>query len=245
MLLHHSSIFIKLIATIVFPLFIPFGYVPEALHASPRLPHVTPEMERPEFWIKKIKYPRNLLLTSENILKMNEENLKRQDLHLCSVKDLKEDWPREEILSLLKEDWGNFGRTGEVRYGKNRIPLEEFFWNELRNNLNQDSIKESSRMFFGLIVKRTDIRVFPTDERSISAPHQDAFDRFQHSSISPGVPVGIYHFSKDKTWAYAQTPFIRGWVRTHDLAIARKRSEVVEDGEPKDRSGVTGNIVNV
>ena len=233
------------IGTTVLSLLIIPGYGPQDLIASPRLPNVTPEMERPEFWIKKIKHPRNLLLTSENIHKMNEENLKRQDLHLCSVKDLKEDWPREEILSLLRGDWENFGRTGEVRYGKNGIPLGESFWDELKNKLNQESVKESSRMFFGLIVKRTDIRVFPTDERSISAPHQDAFDRFQHSSISPGVPVGIYHFSKDKTWAYAQTPFIRGWVRTHDLAIARKRSEAVEDGETKDRSVVTGNIVNV
>jgi hypothetical protein len=176
---------------------------------------------------------------------MNEENLKRQDLHLCRVKDLKEDWTKEEILSLLKEDWENFGRADEVRYGKNRIPLEEFFWNELKNNLNQDSIKEMSRMPFGLIVKRTDIRVFPTDERSMSTPYQDEFDRFQHSSISSGAPVGIYHFSKDKTWAYAQTPFIRGWVRTHDLAIAKKKGEAVEDGEAKDRLVVTGNSIHV
>src|SRR4030066_436156 len=140
MLFHHSSIFVKLIATIVLPLFIPFGYVPAALLASPCLPHVTPEMERPEFWIKKIKNPMNPLLTPEKIYKMNEENLNRKELLLCRVKDLKEDWSGEEILSLLKEDWENFGRTGEVRYGKRRIPLSEPFWNELKDNLNQDSI---------------------------------------------------------------------------------------------------------
>src|SRR4030065_2544138 len=140
------------IGTILLSLFIIPGYGPRDLIASPRLPNVTPEMERPEFWIKKIKHPRNLFLTSENILKMNEENLKRQDLHLCSVKDLKEDWPRVEILSLPGGDWENFWRTGEVRYGKNGIPLWESFWDELKNKLNQESVKESSRMSFGLIV---------------------------------------------------------------------------------------------
>jgi len=187
----------------------------------------------------------NPLLTPEKIYKMNEENLNRKELLLCRVKDLKEDWSREEILSLLKEDWENFGRTGEVRYGKRRIPLSEPFWNELKTNLNQDSIKESCRMLFGLIVKRTDIRVFPTDERSMSTPHHDEFDRFQHSSISPGSPIGIYHFSKDKGWANVQTHFIRGWVRMHDLAIAEEKGEVVDEGEAKDRLVVTGNFVNV
>jgi len=233
------------IVTTLLPFLVIPGYAPQDLIASPRLPHVTPEMERPEFWIKKIKNPMNPLLTPEKIYKMNEENLNRKELLLCRVKDLKEDWSREEILSLLKEDWENFGRTGEVRYGKRRIPLSEPFWNELKTNLNQDSIKESCRMLFGLIVKRTDIRVFPTDERSMSTPHHDEFDRFQHSSISPGSPIGIYHFSKDKEWVYVQTHFIRGWVRMHDLAIAEEKGEVVDEGEAKDRLVVTGNLIHV
>jgi len=245
MLLHHSSIFIKLIITIIFPLFVTFGYIPEVLFALPRLPHVTPEMERPEFWIKKIKNPRNLLLTPEKIHKMNEENLKRQDLRLCRIKDLKEDWTREEALSLLREDWGNFGRTEEVRYGKSGIPLGDFFWDKLKNNLSQGSIKESGRMFYALVVKRTDIRVFPTDELSLSTPNHYEFDRFQHSSISPGSPIGIYHFSQDQEWAYVQTRFIRGWIRIHDLGIAKERSEVVDDEEAKNLLVITGNFVTV
>jgi hypothetical protein len=245
MLLRHSSIFIKLIITIILPLFVTLGYVPEVLLALPRLPHVTPEMERPEFWIKKIKNPRNLLLTPEKIHTMNEENLKRQDLRLCRIKDLKEEWTREEVLSLLKEDWENFGRTEEIRYGKSGIPLGDFFWNKLRDNLNQGSIKESGRMLYALVVKRTDIRVFPTDDLSMNAPNHYEFDRFQHSSISPGSPIGIYHFSQDQEWAYVQTRFIRGWIRTHDLAIAKKRSEVVDNEEAKDRLVITGNFVTV
>ncbi len=168
MRLHHPCIIIKLTATIIFLLLIPFGYAPQGLLASPRLPNVTPEMERPGFWIKKIKNPTTLLLTPEKIHNMNEENLKRQDLRLSRIKDLKENWTREEILSLLKEDWEDFGRTEEVRYGKNGSPLGEVFWNKLRDSINQESVQENSRMLFALIVKQTDIRVFPTDEPSMS-----------------------------------------------------------------------------
>jgi hypothetical protein len=86
-------------------------------------------MEEPSFWIKKIRDPGRLLLTPEGIQKMNEENLKRQDLLLCSVKDLKEEWTREELLALLQEDWEGFGSAGKGWYGKDGYPLEEPFWN--------------------------------------------------------------------------------------------------------------------
>jgi hypothetical protein len=245
MFLRHSFIFTRLAATIIFTLSMAFGMIPGALIASIRLPNVTPEMERPEFWTKKIENPTKLLLTHENIRRMNEENLKRQDLRLCRIKDLKEDWSRKEILSFLEEDRKDFGRTEEVSYGKNGFPLGEGFWNKLKKNMNQESVQESSRMRFALVVKRTDIRVFPTDELSMSAPKNDAFDLFQQSSISPGSPIGIYRFSQDRKWAYVQTPFIRGWIRTRDLAIARERVEVVDYEEAKDRLVVTGSLVTV
>jgi hypothetical protein len=221
------------------------GFAPRVLIASHLLPNVSPKMEKPEFWIKKIKNPVRVLLSSEEIQRMNEETLKKEGLFLCSVKDLKEEWTKEEILSLLREDWEGFGKTEEVRYGRNVIPLEEAFWDELKNNLNQESLEERNPLLFGLIVKRTDIRVFPTDEQSMSTPTDHEFDRFQHSTVSPGSLVGIYHFSKDKYWAYVQTGFIRGWVRTKDLAITKEKSEVNNYEETKDRLLITGNFVSI
>ena len=232
-------------STILLSLFVTLGIASGSLTASPRLPNVTSEMERPEFWIKQIANPTKLLLTPEKIRQMNEENLGRQDLYLCRIKDLKEDWKREEILSLLKEDWEKFGKSGEGRYGKGGIPLEGSFWSKLKTKLNQESIGERGQMLYALIIKRTDIRVFPTEELLMNTPHHDASDRFQQSSLSPGSPIGIYHFSKDREWAYVQTRFIRGWVRTHDLAIAKEKKEVVEYEETKDRLVVTGNSMNV
>jgi hypothetical protein len=225
--------------------FITLGDAPRIVTASPRNPNVTQEMERPIYWIKKIKNPSRIMFTAEAIEKMNEENLRRQDLHLFRIRDLKEDWTREEILHLLKEDWKNFGKPQEPSYGKNGVSPNDFFWDELKNKLNQDLIQKSSRMLYALIVKRTDLRVFPTDEPSMSFPHRYEVDLFQHSSISPGSPIGIYHFSKDRDWAYVQTCFIRGWVRSQDLAIAQEKKEVIDYDEAKDRLLVTGNFINI
>ena len=233
---------IKTVAIILFLLFAVLEQIPQDIAASSRPPLIASDMETPEFWIKKIKNPTNQLLTPGEVRKMNEENLRKNDLHLYRITDLKENWTDGEILSFLDEDWETSGTTGEVGYGKSEAPLGESFRNELRNKLNRKAIKENNRILFGLVVKRTDIRVFPTDEPS-SSP--DGFDRFQHSSISPGSPIGIYHFSRDKEWAYVQTQMIRGWVRTDHLAIAKERSEVIDYEGAKDRLVVTGNLIYV
>ena len=206
---------------------------------------VSKRMEDPLFWISKIKDPDRLLLTPSEIQKMNGENLKKDDLLLSKVKDMKEEWTREEILAFLKEDWEGFGKSEQVRYGKQGIPLDDSFWNALKENINQEALKEKNRLFFGLTIKRTDIRVFPTEELSMNTPANYDFDLFQHSAIAPGSLVGTYHFSRHNLWAYVQTSFIRGWIRTKDLAISNNRSEaVVEEGVNKPLV-ITGNFVKV
>ena len=207
--------------------------------AAARLPGVSPKMETPEFWIKKIKNPNHPLLRSEEIEKMNEENLKREDLFLWRVKDLKEEWNREEILTQLREDWDGFQSTG------NGNLFREPFWSEVKRNLNYEALGERNRVLFALVVKRTDIRFFPTDEACTNIPGEDRSDRFQHSSVSPGSLVGVYHFSKDGFWAYAQTRFVRGWVHASDLAIANDRNDAAAYEEATDRLVVTGSSVDV
>ncbi|MFB3885839.1 MAG: SH3 domain-containing protein [Thermodesulfobacteriota bacterium] len=221
------------------------GWTPAVLAASYRLPNVSREMENPDFWTKKIQDPGRLLLTLDQIRKMNEESLKAEGLYLCRLKDLKEEWTKEEILTLLDEDWQGFGRTDEIRYGRYGSPHEDSFWSELIRNLNRESLGEKSRMLFGLIAKRTDIRVFPTDEISMVSSTSYEFDRFQHSSISPGSLIGIYHFSRDRLWAYVQTGFIRGWVRTTAVAIAKDKKEAIDYEEAKERLLMRGSFVKI
>lgn len=215
------------------------------LGSSLRVHAVSKRMEDPLFWISKIKNPNRLLLTPSEIQKMNGENLKKQDLLLCRVKDMKEEWTGEEILTFLKEDWEGFGKADQVRYGKQRTPLNDSFWNALKESIHQDALKEKNRLLFGLTIKRADVRVFPTEELSMNTPANYDFDLFQHSAIAPGSLVGIHHFSRDKLWAYVQTSFIRGWIRTEDLAITNNRSEAVVEEGGKEPLVITGNFVRV
>jgi len=213
--------------------------------ASPSLPYVTREMERASFWVTKIRDPNRVLMDAQAIQRMNEQNLKRPDLWYSDVKELKAEWTRQELMALLREDWEGFGQTAEVRYGRDGRPLSVAFWADLKDKLNQSALPESHRLLFGLVTRRTDLRVFPTEEHSLNGPSDNGFDRFQHSSISPGSLLGIYHFSKDQTWAYVQTYFMRGWVHRQDVALAGEKSEALHYAASRDPLLVTGSYVNV
>jgi hypothetical protein len=87
------------------------------------LPHVLRDMEKPEYWIKKIKNPGRILLTPEEIQRMNEENLKKEELFLCSVKDLKEEWTKEEILSLPRK---KVYQSGKKNFPIHSVPFKSY-----------------------------------------------------------------------------------------------------------------------
>jgi hypothetical protein len=237
--LKHNMIFVK---SISFTIFLLIAFSPGSSLSAATVPR---QLESPLFWIQKIKNPDRLLLTSSDIQKMNEKNLGKSDLLLCRIKDMREEWTREEILAFLKEDWKGFGKSEQVRYGKRGTPLDDSFWSGIRENIHQSGLKEKNKLLFASTIKRADIRVFPTEEVSMHTPSNVDFDLFQHSAIAPASPVGIYHFSQDNLWAYVQTPFIRGWIQTKDLAIAKDKIDVFGQGQIKEPLVITGSFVRV
>lgn len=220
-------------------------FIIESLSASNIIPNISKEMGNPSFWLKKIKNSNRLLLTSDQIEKITENNLKRQELYLCDLKSLKEEWGHEEILNLFKEDWEVFGKSDEIRYGRDRKVLDDHFWNKLMDNLNREGLKEKNTIRYGLIIKRTDIRVFPTEEISARNPDALEFDKFQHSSIYPGSLIAVYHYSRDNKWAYVQTTFIRGWIKKEDIAIFNKKTDIKDFFNEKDFLIITGDDVKI
>ncbi|MCX8118504.1 MAG: SH3 domain-containing protein, partial [Desulfobacterota bacterium] len=171
--------------------------------------------------------------------------MQRRSLHLSEVKTLKREWPREEILTYLEEDWKEFGKSEKPRYGEDGRPLPDAFWQSLKENIYHHGLKERNSLLYALTIRRTNIRVFPTEKPSFPSPTNLEVDLFQHSAISPSFPVGIYYFSRDHLWAYGQTPFIRGWIQTQDLAFAKNKDELFDHGGLKEFLMITGSFVKI
>ncbi|WP_340690224.1 NlpC/P60 family protein [Hydrogenobacter thermophilus] len=100
------------------------------------------------------------------------------------------------------------------------IPVEE----EVVKNANLDAITEKVKVSFGWTKKRTNMRMYPTD-KPIYGKNKD-IDLSQYTLLEPLTFLAVLHTSKDGMWLYAQSPFMRGWVKKEDVLI-RDKEEVL------------------
>ncbi len=95
----------------------------------------------------------------------------------------------------------------------------------------QKQIKESNFDAYGsvnragVIVRHTDIKLYPTDEEFYYNVNRTGegfpFDYNQNSSIYINTPIFISHYSRDGEWAYIKAPFAFGWVKMSDVAFVQ------------------------
>jgi len=93
-------------------------------------------------------------------------------------------------------------------------------------NLNLDSLnnKEQIRVHFGLVVKRANMRSFPTDQYYYSTEETKFIDRFQENGLFPGDEVAVLLQSQDGKWLFVQSFNYSAWVIRDSIAFARREA---------------------
>lgn len=120
--------------------------------------------------------------------------------------------PISEKIGFLYND----NLTTKIKYINNK-PLKEEIKNYLERLRNLTDIEEYN--YFGWILRRTNMKMYPIDEE-LTYNVDDDIDRNQYSSVDTFEPIVVLHFSLTGEWAYIQTFFTRGWVKTKDIMIA-------------------------
>ncbi len=107
-------------------------------------------------------------------------------------------------------------------YGPNKLRHSNRFKAELAINISAADFPNAFDP--AITVRNTDIRRLPTIEPAFDRPAKAGegypFDYFQESAVWANTPVLIVHYSLDRAWAFALTPFYKGWISTSDLALA-------------------------
>ena len=140
---------------------------------------------------KKIKERTNTLYDIDNINNLSKEEL----IELITSYDL----PK-----LPKYD-------GDIEYNSNNI-------DNILNNRNLDNIDLNIKK--GIVVKRTNLRSFPTNISFYDKKNVKDFDRLQETELLVNTPVLIIHQSLDNLWYFVISPTYFGWVLQSDIAYA-------------------------
>ncbi|WP_045728908.1 SH3 domain-containing protein [Xanthomonas sp. GPE 39] len=109
----------------------------------------------------------------------------------------------------------------------------------LQSALALHALPEQVTPRYGLVVRRADLRRFPTAQRVFSTPDDHEIDRFQESALYPGSAVAILHASRDGQWLFVLASNEAAWIARDSVAEA-ERATVLGYIQREPRLLVTG-----
>ncbi|GAB4266696.1 MAG: SH3 domain-containing protein [Candidatus Rifleibacteriota bacterium] len=183
------------------------------------IPGVTHEMLSPDFWIKLADEPDKLIMTPAQIELYNRRNFRE-----CAVMKDYRTFPRilsgKKVIEMIEKV--SF-RPKSKRY-LNGLEIGDVYFQNLEQACNKENLPNLMAVRYGITVKRTEMRAFPTFDRVFSEPDDIETDRFIETAIYPIEPLVIIHESLDRKWYFAQAYNYLAWVPAEAVALTDRKT---------------------
>ncbi len=201
------------------------------------MPGVTTEMLQADYWIDKRPEPDRVIMEPARIADFNME-IARKLPDVTYLPDYPASISREWLTSLI-----DYPFPADPSYiGEEAVSAS--YWKQLRRQMNLEGIRPENPVRYGLTVRRSDLKVYPTADVVGDAPGDPGYDRFQNSSILAAEPMVILHQSADRKWYFAQIYNCAGWAPAEDIAVCDRNTWLAYQNEP-DFLVVAGNRVRL
>jgi hypothetical protein len=158
----------------------------------------------------------------DQIEKMNQTAFRlSEDTNLTDIFKL----PETTDPSFLKKEFNKLRETVRTykRFDHGSNPVPQSFYEKMFSKFETENLS-GHPLLYGVITTKTNVREFPTDEVSLEGPFDTEFDYFQYSSLEFGTPAVIHLYTKDRSWCFVQSYFVKGWVRSTDIAIGTRET---------------------
>jgi len=180
---------------------------------------VTDAQLSPDFWIERASSPDAVLMSMSAIEAQNAKVLHR-DPSMHDIAKLPSKLGADQVKGWISKLSKRPDATLYDVHG-NEVPASDLdAWDR---NLALDAVPSSQSTRYGLIVRRADLRTFPTTTRVFDEQGDTDIDRFQESGIFPGTPVVVAHESRDGQWLFVVSPRYAAWVRRDAVAIGSRK----------------------
>ena len=167
-----------------------------------------------DFWVAQLEQPDRLVMDEAAIAAQNEKLL-HSDPSMNDLAALPASLPKARIVEWIQD---LSSRPEKPLYDVDGNPVPVSTLDDLMDALNLDAIAADTRTRYGLVLRRTALRGFPTELRVFSSRGDTDIDRFQESALFPGTPVAIAHQNRDGKWLWVVSPRYKAWVSRQDIA---------------------------
>ncbi|MCQ4163748.1 C40 family peptidase [Tahibacter harae] len=204
-------------------------------------PHGVPDVEAAQldadYWIQRQHAPQQLLLSTAAIAAQNRR-LFAQDRSMHDLEALPAQLPRATVAQWL----GVSARPRKTLYDERGAEVPAATLDALVADAAADALPEQIAPRHGLVVRRADLRAFPTRLRVFSRPGDTDIDRFQESALFPGTPVRLLHASRDGRWLFVLCAQYAAWIEA-DVVAEGEAAQVFGYGRKTPYRIVTGAMV--
>lgn len=191
--------------------------VPAAPGGLAGIPDLAPTHFTAAFWIERTRQRDRVMMDRDQIAARNVVVHDQPSMHdLASLPILLD---RARIDALLSQvsvapEGPLYDATGDAGSARQVARIVA--------NADLDRVRSTQLVGWGLVVRRTDLRSFPTRLRVFSTPGDGDIDRFQESALFPGTPVAILHESRDRAWVFVLAPDYAAWIEKAHVAIGSR-----------------------
>lgn len=218
----------------VFSVFLAFFFIFSTARAAEDLPPLpkgplilttaTPAMQSPEYWIKRLPDAEKPIKTIDQMKHFNEEI--RSTIPECvDVFRLDASRQGKQISDQLRLEYDTLKNRKLFDQNGKTVP-KSVFEETIKPVMQIDKVPSKIKMRWGAAVRSTSVRALPTPIKMIEGADDVEFDQLQFTLIKLWTPVGIFHESGDGKWLYVQAPYVRGWVRSRDIAFFPDRDRL-------------------
>ena len=181
------------------------------------IPGLQTTMLSPDYWVARLDAPHSVVLDADAIDTQNAA-MRREDASIHAPLALADRLDRGTVRTWIE---GLSKRPAQPRFTA-AGPVDEAMLDAWMEALALDALPAGIVPRFGLVVRRADLRAFPTATRVFSQPDDTDIDRFQEDALFPGAPVAVLHTSRDGDWLFVQSERYRAWIRATQVAIGTR-----------------------
>ena len=198
-------------------------------------------MLSPGFWIARTANANKILMTRAQIKARNEQTL-AEDHNVVDLSEFGPTVQRAKVLQLVKELVSPFGGHPVDARG---VPLSAAALARMKANRNLGAIPAVQKAEYGMAVRRTLLRLYPTSLKAFPSSDSTDFDSFAAGVLFPGNAVVILNRSKDNKWLLVQTWQGPGWAPSQDIAAGSRQAVLSYSGQKPFRVITGGQVRTV
>jgi cell wall-associated NlpC family hydrolase len=172
-----------------------------------------------DFWIDRADAP-DALLSDEAAIAACAKNAFETDPHLVDLARYPQRLTKAEVMSRIRAVSKPY--PDELWYRESDEKLTDHDYDRYTASLDLVRIPDTIEVHFGMIVERTAMRSWPTDDVVYKSRATIDLDRFQENGMFPSDAVAVLHESADGKWCFAQSYNYAAWVRKEKLAIGER-----------------------